>query len=120
MDKVTGQCPENHNLFEEKGEPKRYRTEVLPLTGLTPYRWAKPAHFSFVLGGWCFTAEPMSRIAASTPPRYGDASLSTQLFSQLTGQTQQALVLGTTLLTQALRCLNGLAILSEPRIVVVF
>ena len=30
----------NHNLFEEKGEPKRYRTEVLPLTNtsLTPYR----------------------------------------------------------------------------------
>ena len=27
----------NHNLFEEKGEPKRYRTEVLPLTSLTPY-----------------------------------------------------------------------------------
>ena len=30
-----GQSPEtvstNHNLFEEKGEPKRYRTEVLPL-----------------------------------------------------------------------------------------
>ena len=24
----------NHNLFEEKGKPKRYRTEVLPLTGL--------------------------------------------------------------------------------------
>ena len=23
------------NLFEEKGEPKRYRTEVLPLTSLT-------------------------------------------------------------------------------------
>ena len=22
----------NYNLFEEKGEPKRYRTEVLPLT----------------------------------------------------------------------------------------
>ena len=34
----------NHNLFEEKGEPKRYRSEVLPLTSLTPYRWAKPAH----------------------------------------------------------------------------
>ena len=33
----------NHNLSEEKGEPKRYRTEVLPLTSLTPYRWAKPA-----------------------------------------------------------------------------
>ena len=28
----------NHNLFEEKGEPKRYRTEVLPLTNLMPYR----------------------------------------------------------------------------------
>ena len=28
----------NHNLFEEKGEPKRYRTEVLTLTSLTPYR----------------------------------------------------------------------------------
>ena len=28
----------NHNLLEEKGEPKRYRTKVLPLTSLTPYR----------------------------------------------------------------------------------
>ena len=28
----------NHSLFEEKGEPKRYRTEVLTLTSLTPYR----------------------------------------------------------------------------------
>ena len=28
----------NHSLFEEKGEPKRYRTEVLPLTSLMPYR----------------------------------------------------------------------------------
>ena len=27
----------NHNLFEEKGEPKQYRTEVLLLTSLTPY-----------------------------------------------------------------------------------
>ena len=27
----------NHNLFEEKGEPKWYRTEVLLLTSLTPY-----------------------------------------------------------------------------------
>ena len=26
----------DHNLFEEKGEPKRCRTEVLPLTSLTP------------------------------------------------------------------------------------
>ena len=28
----------NHNLSEEKGEPKRFDTEVLPLTNLTPYR----------------------------------------------------------------------------------
>ena len=28
----------NHNLFEEKGQPKRNRTEALPLTSLTPYR----------------------------------------------------------------------------------
>ena len=28
----------NHNLFEEKGEPKLYRTEVLLITSLTPYR----------------------------------------------------------------------------------
>ena len=27
MDKVT-RLSTNHNLFEEKGEPKRYRTEV--------------------------------------------------------------------------------------------
>ena len=31
----------NHNLFEEKGELKRYRTEVLPLTSLKPVlNWA--------------------------------------------------------------------------------
>ena len=30
--------PTNHNLFEEIGEPKWYRTEVLPLTSRTPYR----------------------------------------------------------------------------------
>ena len=28
----------NHNLSGEKGEPQRYRNEVLPLTSLTPYR----------------------------------------------------------------------------------
>ena len=28
----------NHNLFEEKGEPKWCRTEVFPLTSLRPYR----------------------------------------------------------------------------------
>ena len=31
----------NHSLFEEKGEPKRYRTEVPPLTSLKPVlKWA--------------------------------------------------------------------------------
>ena len=38
-DKVTRPCPQT-TTFEEKGEPKRYRTEVLPLTSLPPYRWA--------------------------------------------------------------------------------
>ena len=33
-----GTVSTNHNLSEEKGEPKRHRTEVLPLTSLTPYR----------------------------------------------------------------------------------
>ena len=42
-DKVTRQCPQT-TTFEEKGEPKRIRTEVPLLPRLTPYRWAKPAH----------------------------------------------------------------------------
>ena len=36
-DKVTRQCPQT-TTFEAKGEPKRYRTEVLSLTSLPPYR----------------------------------------------------------------------------------
>ena len=36
-DKATRQCPQT-TTFEEKGELKRIRTEVLPLTSLTPYR----------------------------------------------------------------------------------
>ena len=36
-DKVTRQCPQT-TTFEEKGGPKRNRTEVLLLTNLTPYR----------------------------------------------------------------------------------
>ena len=35
-DKVTRPCPQT-TTSEEKGEPKRYRTEVLPLTSLPPY-----------------------------------------------------------------------------------
>ena len=38
----------NHNLFEEKGEPKRYRTEVLPLTSLT----ARPNRLTMEVGEW--------------------------------------------------------------------
>ena len=41
-DKVTRQCPQT-TTFEDKGEPKQIRTEVLPITSLTPYRYAKPA-----------------------------------------------------------------------------
>ena len=36
-DKVTRQCLQT-TIFEEKGEPKRIRTEVPLLTSLTPYR----------------------------------------------------------------------------------
>ena len=36
-DKVTRQCPQTA-MFEEKGEPKRIRTEVPLLTSLKPYR----------------------------------------------------------------------------------
>ena len=36
-DKVTRQSPQT-TTFEEKGEPKRIRTEVLPFASLTPYR----------------------------------------------------------------------------------
>ena len=35
-DKVTRQCPQT-TTFEEKGEPKRVRTEVPLLTSLTTY-----------------------------------------------------------------------------------
>ena len=54
MDKVTRQCPQT-TTFEEKGEPKWYRTEVLPLTSLTHYRYAKPAHI-VELSECCFTS----------------------------------------------------------------
>ena len=38
MGKVTRQCPQTKTFSEEKGEPKRNRTEVPLLTSLTPYR----------------------------------------------------------------------------------
>ena len=36
-DKVTSPCPQT-TTFEEKREPKLYRTEVIPLSSLPPYR----------------------------------------------------------------------------------
>ena len=42
-DKGTRQCTQT-TTFQEKGEPKQIRPEVLLLTSLTPYRQAKPAH----------------------------------------------------------------------------
>ena len=43
-DKVTRQCPQTTNVFEEKGEPKHIRTEVSLLTSLTPFSLGQPAH----------------------------------------------------------------------------
>ena len=48
-DKVTRWLPQT-TTFEERGEPKRNRTEVFMFTSLTPYRLAKPAHI--MACGW--------------------------------------------------------------------
>ena len=40
-DRVTRQCPET-TIFEEKGEPKRIRTEVPLLPNLTPCQTSSP------------------------------------------------------------------------------
>ena len=45
--KVPRQCPQT-TTSEEKGEPKRNRTEVLLLTSLTSYRWATRAHWELL------------------------------------------------------------------------
>ena len=42
-DKVTRLCPQT-TTFEDKGVPKRIRTEVPLLTSLTTYRYAKLVH----------------------------------------------------------------------------
>ena len=42
MDKVTGQCPQTTTFLKRKESRSGIETEVLPLTNLTPYRWAKP------------------------------------------------------------------------------
>ena len=51
-DKVTRQCPQTTN-FEEKGEPKQIRTEVLLLTGVCqvhPFTPQKAKHGAHVSG----------------------------------------------------------------------
>ena len=55
MDKVTRQCPQTTTFFEEKGEPKRYRTEILPLTSLT----ARPNRLSQNLYNNCPFINPV-------------------------------------------------------------
>ena len=54
----------NHNLFEETGKPKKYQTEVLPLTSLTPYRQAKRAQVGFI-------AKPISGLGADEQAQTG-------------------------------------------------
>ena len=44
----------NHNLFEEKGEPKRYRTEVLPLTRTRLTARPNRLTLSFLITMWGF------------------------------------------------------------------
>ena len=63
-DSVTrhSQCPQT-TTFEEKGEPRRIRTEVPLLTSLTPYRQAKPAHQNGVETGAIITDDAAAKAA---------------------------------------------------------
>ena len=68
-DKVTRQCPcTDHNLFEEKGEPKRYRTEALYL----PFQ--PPANYPLFQSRVCRYQEPVN-ITATLNPGYGDTKI---------------------------------------------
>ena len=60
-DKVIRQCPQT-TTFEEKGEPKRIRTETPLLTSLRPYRYAKPVHER------CLTPMPLSWYIGGASP----------------------------------------------------
>ena len=59
-DKVTRRCPQT-TTFEQKGEPKLYRTAVFPLASLPPYRKAKPALTSFSLHSSLYPNAPERR-----------------------------------------------------------
>ena len=66
-DKVTRPCPQT-TTFEEKGEPKRYRTEVLPLTSLMPYHLGQTGSR---LSASCQPSHTLTlcRVCPSSPPR---------------------------------------------------
>ena len=59
-DKVRRQCPQTTS-FEEKGEPKKNRTEILQLTSLKPYHTGSLQH-SLLLLPWCFTSTETIRL----------------------------------------------------------
>ena len=77
----------NHNLSEEKGEPKRYRTEVLPLISLkTVLNWANVCSRTYleVFGeaswffiGQTFLREPSWKYSSKCSSGVKKASLST-------------------------------------------
>ena len=49
MDKVTRQCPQTTTFLKRKESRSGIEPRSLPLTSLTPYRWAKPAHLGPLL-----------------------------------------------------------------------
>ena len=51
----------DHNLSEEKGEPKRYRTEVLPLTNLRPNRLTLTKAYKYIFIIFALT-QPQPRV----------------------------------------------------------
>ena len=77
-DKVTRQCPQT-TTFEEKGDPKRYRTEVLPLTSLQPYRWAKRVLFHTLPKSISIYSFSQGNLTASLPPNH-KINVACQLF----------------------------------------
>ena len=66
---VTGTVSTNHNLSEEKGEPKRYRTEVLVL-----YEHQEPGNVSLTLRA------SLSGTSSPNSPRTGYATEAGALF----------------------------------------
>ena len=87
----------NHNLFDEKGEPKRYRTEVLLLTNLTPYRQAKPAlNYRVIKRGLIHTRPSLASANKSDLPSRRRVLFLIQgvVFPERTVQGRQSIQLG--------------------------